>query len=189
MVVPTKKYEIVDPMSSPRAAEFRDQIYGRQAEFERLDTDGDGFLSPEEYNGPVKMFTELDTDGDGRLSPDEAMHMMTFAEIPSGTFVMGTDQPIRAFFEPATDAGPAREVAIDAFKMSTTEVTNAQYSLYLNSALAAGEIVVKLGDAGGPQTRVYVPLPAYAVEGAPDTSHAGRTRVVMRPSTVIFNDS
>lgn len=181
MVVSTKKYEIVDPMGGPRAAELRNQVYDRQAEFERLDADSDGFLSPEEFNGPNKMFTELDTDGDGRLSPDEAMHMMTFAEIPSGTFVMGTDEPIRAFFEPATDAGPDREVAIDAFEMSTTEVTNAQYSLYLNSALAAGEIVVKLGDAGGPQTRVYVPLPAYAVEGAPETSHARRIFTVLSP--------
>lgn len=181
----TRTYEIVDPMSGPRAAEFRDQIYDWEKEFAKLDLDGDGFLSLEDYNGPEKLFAELDTDRDGRLSREEAKYMVTFAEIPAGSFAMGTDEPIRAFFEPATDASPAHEVAIDAFRMSTTEVTNAQYCLYLNSALVAGEIVVKLGDAGGPQTRVYVSLPAYAVEGAPGMPYAGQIYTVLSPVSCV----
>lgn len=165
----------------PRPAEFRDQVYDRQDEFEKLDTDGDGLLSMEEYNGSLKMFTDLDTDGDQMLSLEEAKYMLTLAKIPAGRFTMGTDEPIRAFFEPATDSGPAHEVRLDEFKMSATEVTNAQYVLYLNSALAAEEIVVRLDTASGDQTRVYYPVPAYVVEGPPGTKYAGLPYIHLSP--------
>jgi len=171
-----------DPMlGNVREAELRDQVYNRQEEFEKLDTDGNGFLSVDEYNGTPKLFQDLDTDGDEQLSLGEAKYMLTFAEIPSGSFTMGTDEPIRAFFEPSEDGGPAHEVKIDGFKMSATEVTNAQYVLYLNSALEAGEIVVKLGSVSGDQTRVYYPVPTYVVEGAPGTEYAGWPYIHLSP--------
>jgi sulfatase modifying factor 1 len=178
--------EAPDPsIMEPRPAEFRDQIYDRQAEFEKLDTDGDGFLSVVEYNGPEKLFSDIDTNGDEQLSPEETRYMMTFAEIPSGGFVMGTDEPIQAFREPATDSGPAHEVKIDGFKMSATEVTTAQYVLYLNSALEAGEIVVRLDTVPGLDTRVNYPVPAYVVEGPPGTEYAGLPYTYLSPITAL----
>ena len=172
-------------MPDPREVEFREQVYDREVVFESLDTDNDGFLSETEYKGPWKMFQELDLDGDSALSPDESKYMMTFADIPTGSFMMGTDTPIQAFFEPATDAGPAHHVKIDGFKMSATEVTNAQYALYLNSALEAGEISVKLGSVSGVQTRVFYPVPAYVVEGAVGSQYPGLPYVHLTPVSPI----
>lgn len=165
----------------PREVEFREQVYNREIEFGILDIDEDGFLSDSEYNGPWKMFQEMDTNGDNELSLDEAKYMMTFSDIPEGSFIMGSDVPIQAFFEPATDSGPAHQVNIDGFKMSATEVTTAQYTLYLNSALEAGEIEVKLDTVSGPQTRLYYPVPAYVVEGAVGTEYAGLPYIHLSP--------
>lgn len=38
---------------------------------ERLDTDGDGFVSEDEFDGPEEHFTEFDANGDGYISVDE----------------------------------------------------------------------------------------------------------------------
>jgi formylglycine-generating enzyme required for sulfatase activity len=170
---------------TPREAEFREQIYDREGEFRKMDMNNDSFLSVEEYRGTEKLFQDMDTNSDNKLSPEETEYMMTFADIPSGNFIMGTDEPIKAFFEPATDGGPAHNVKIDGFKMSTTEVTTAQYVLYLNSALEAGEIVVFLGNVSGHQTRIYYPVPAYVVEGAPGTKYAGKPYIHLSPVTAL----
>ncbi len=176
-------YALEDPFGGPRPAEFREQIYDRQNEFEKLDVDGNGFLSFMEYNGTSRLFKDMDINKDRKLSPEEAKYMITFAQIPSGSFIMGANVPIRAFFEPATDGAPAHKVIISGFKMSATEITNAQYCMYLNSALKAGQIIVRLGDAGGIETRVYVPVPAYVVDGAPGTEFAGKIYTVLSPVT------
>ena len=47
-------------------------------------------------------------------------------EIPSGTFWMGTDNPPMEDW----DEAPRREVKVDAFRMSATEITNAQYEAF-----------------------------------------------------------
>lgn len=40
--------------------------------FDRMDRDGDGRLSPEEFrNAMLRVYTDLDRDGDGTLSSDE----------------------------------------------------------------------------------------------------------------------
>ncbi|MCK5115312.1 MAG: SUMF1/EgtB/PvdO family nonheme iron enzyme [Candidatus Aegiribacteria sp.] len=170
---------------TPRSAEFRDQVYDRESEFRSLDINDDDFLSPEEYNGTAELFHEMDSDGNGLLNHEETEYMITLTEIPTGSFTMGTDIPIRAFFEPATDASPAHEVAIDSFRMSATEITTAQYVLYLNSALGAGEITVRLGDVSDEQTRVFYPVPAYVVEGAPGTEFAGNPYTHLSPITAL----
>ena len=84
----------------------------------RQDLNGDETVSAREYNGPPKMFKELDTDGDSKLSLEEARWMMTFSSIPSGRFMMGSETG-------GNDEKPVHEVKIDAFQMSTTEVTTA----------------------------------------------------------------
>lgn len=165
----------------PRAAEFREQIYNRQEEFEKLDTNGDGFLSVGEYNGSQRLFSDMDTNGDRQLSLEEAKYIITFAEIPSGSFTMGTDDPIRAFFEPATDGGPAHDVKIDEFKMSATEITNAQYVMFLNSALKAGEIEVHHESVSNNQTRLHYPVPAYVVYGPKESKYEGKPYIHLSP--------
>ena len=170
----------------PRDVELRDQVYDRQAEFDRLDADGDGYLTSAEYNGTEQLFVELDDDDDGFMSPDEARYMMTFADIPGGSFTMGTDEPIQAFQEPATDASPAHKVRVDAFQMAATEITTTQYALYLNSALEAGEITVSLGDVSDEyNTRVGYPVPAYVVEGAEGKAFAGEIFIHLSPITAL----
>lgn len=166
-----------------RAVEFRDQVLDRTAEFERLDSDGDGFLIVDEYNGTPKLFADMDVDGDNKLNPQETQFMMVFAEIPSGNFIMGSDEPIQAFFEPDVDAAPAHEVTIDAFKMAATEITTAQYVLYLNSALEAGEITVFLGEVHDDVERFHYPIATYLVEGAPGTEYEGMPYIDLSPVT------
>jgi len=139
-----------------------------------------------EYNGTQALFDDLDTDGDGQLIPEEARYMMTFVDIPGGRFTMGTDDPIRAFEEAATDSGPAHEIQVDGFKMAATEITTIQYAVYLNSALEAGEITVYLGDVSDEYlTRVFYPVPAYVVEGAPGMEHAGQIFIHLSPITAL----
>jgi formylglycine-generating enzyme required for sulfatase activity len=165
----------------PRKAEMRAPIYNRETEFDKMDKDADGFLSPTEYNGSEKLFAEMDLDASGTLSKTETKNMITFAEIPTGTFMMGSAVPLRAFFEPATDCTPLHEVQLDAFKMSATEVTNAQYVMYLNSALAAGEIEVVESTVSNNQTRLHYPVAAYAVFGAKGTKFEGKPYIHLSP--------
>jgi len=47
-------------------------------------------------------------------------------DIPAGTFLMGTDNPPMEDW----DEAPRREVKVDAFRMSATEITNAQYEAF-----------------------------------------------------------
>ncbi len=51
-----------DKGTPPSAAEF----------IERLDKDGDGLVSMEEFDGPEEHFTKSDKNEDGYLSEDEA---------------------------------------------------------------------------------------------------------------------
>ncbi|CAA6677265.1 MULTISPECIES: hypothetical protein [unclassified Lentimonas] len=39
---------------------------------ERLDADGDGKVSQDEFDGPDEHFTKCDSDGDGYITEDEA---------------------------------------------------------------------------------------------------------------------
>lgn len=54
--------------------------------------------------------------------------------IPAGSFTMGDDNSAW------TRERPAHEVTIDAFEIGKYEVTNAQYTAYLNEAMAADDV-------------------------------------------------
>ena len=45
---------------------------GPQDFIQRLDKDGDGMVSPDEFDGPADHFSHFDTDGDGFIDEDEA---------------------------------------------------------------------------------------------------------------------
>ena len=47
-------------------------------------------------------------------------------EIPSGSFTMGTAQPPMEDW----DEAPARCISVPAFRMSATEITNAQFEAF-----------------------------------------------------------
>ncbi len=166
-----------------RDVEFREQLLDRQAELERLDADGDGALSEEEYNGTAKLFADTDTNGDGAIDAEEARFMTVFAEIPAGTFTMGQDEPAMAFFEPETDLTPAHQVTIDAFSMGATEITNAQYVMYLNSALEVGEITVRLGEMNEDVERYHYPVATWIIEGGPGAEYEGMQYLNLSPVT------
>jgi len=156
-------------------AEIREQVYDREEQVNKLDENGDGYLTIDEYNGTSKLFKDMDLDGDNRLSAEETKYMMTFENIPTGSFTMGTDEPTTAFGIKQEVSSPAHPVTIDGFQMATTELTTAQYCLYLNSALKAGQIIVEIGDMSAiEKERMIYPAPTYEVMGAPGTTYQGK---------------
>ena len=56
----------------------------------------------------------------------QALPVPRMVDIPAGTFWMGTDNPPMEDW----DEAPRREVKVDAFRMSATEITNAQYEAF-----------------------------------------------------------
>ncbi len=51
-----------------------------------------------------------------------SVQVPVLVDIPAGSFVMGSDNPPM----PEWDEAPAHEVTLPAFRMSATEITNAQ---------------------------------------------------------------
>jgi len=68
--------------------------------------------------------------GDHHDIPD-----ITFVTIPSGTFQMGDEVG-----DLWNACSPVHSVTVSGFEMSVYEITNAQYAIYLNGALASGDI-------------------------------------------------
>ena len=56
----------------------------------------------------------------------QALLLPRMVDIPAGTFWMGTDNPPMEDW----DEAPRREVKVEAFRMSATEITNAQYEAF-----------------------------------------------------------
>ncbi len=165
-------------LAGARSAELREQTYSRQSEFSKLDTNSDGFVSAGEYNGGPQLFAATDTDSDGKLSLQEAKYMITFVDVPAGSFTMGargTDPSV----VPIQDAGPEHRVSVDGFRMAATEVTTAQYARFLNSALQAGQITVERANSG--PGRIVYPLPVWTVYGAPGTKYEGKPYHALSP--------
>ena len=55
-----------------------------------------------------------------------SVQVPVLVDIPAGSFVMGSDNPPM----PEWDEAPAHEVTLPAFRMSATEITNAQYEAF-----------------------------------------------------------
>lgn len=153
-------------------AEIRDQVYDREAKVNELDKNNDDYITLNEYNGTEKLFNDMDLDGDMKLSSEETENMMTFETIPTGSFIMGTDNPITAFGNEEVASSPAHPVTVDGFQMATTELTSAQYCLYLNSSLKAGQIDVQLAPLVAiEQDRMIYPVSVYEIRGAMGTTY------------------
>lgn len=154
-------------------AENRPQQYNRHDDFIELDVNDDGYLSVDEYYGLEKMFNDMDLNKDHLLSWEEAKYMMTFAEIQAGNFTFGTDDEFAAFGTPPGDQGPAVNIYLDTYLMSKTELTTAQYVMYLNSALEAGEIDVVLGDMMIADKRFNREVPTWEIHGGAGSQYEG----------------
>jgi formylglycine-generating enzyme required for sulfatase activity len=161
------------------AAELTEQVYSRSVEFANLDTNGDGFLSAAEYNGTRRLFDATDTNGDNKLSLEEAKYVITFSDIPSGSFMMGSDAAGGGAGMSLRHATPVHEVSVDGFHLSSTEITTAQYALFLNSALEAGQIVVERANSG--PARIEYPVPIWTVSGAAGTAFEGKPYTALSP--------
>jgi len=160
------------------SAELTEQIYDRGVYFSNLDTDNNEFLAMGEYNGTPQLFEAMDIDSDGLISKDEAKYMITFADIPSGSFTMGTESTTPTVV-PLQNAGPEHTVSVDGFQMAHTEITTAQYARFLNSALKEGKITVSRANSG--PARIVYPLPIWSVYGAPGTEHEGKLYNAISP--------
>ena len=71
----------------------------------------------------------------------QALPLPRMVDIPAGTFWMGTDNPPMEDW----DEAPRREVKVDAFRMSATEITNAQYEAF-DPTHKRGEQGFSMGD-------------------------------------------
>ena len=91
-------------------------------------------VTVENNDKEVQNINATKLGGDG---PHE-VHGIIFIQIPGGTFQMGN---ILGGF--TSDELPVHTVTLDAFEMSVYEITNAQYTVYLNEELASGNITVK----------------------------------------------
>ena len=65
-------------------------------------------------------------------------------DIPGGTFIMGNNSSPPMF----DDQDPEHEVTVDGFKMSTTEISNAQYLIFLNEMAALDYLIIEEGVPG-----------------------------------------
>ncbi len=60
-------------LSSKEIAKSQEQVReeARKRFFDRIDTDGNGTISKEEFRGPAERFDRIDADGNGAITPEE----------------------------------------------------------------------------------------------------------------------
>jgi formylglycine-generating enzyme required for sulfatase activity len=87
---------------------------------------------------------------------------LTWVAIPGGTFDMGSPD---GELGRDLDEGPVHEVALDAFEMSTTEVTVTHYAAWLNSEIILGRAIVSGDQVRATRGGIH-PDTLYVVLGA-----------------------
>ncbi len=90
---------------------FRD----RMSDIAEMDTDGDGYVSYDEFEGPERMFDRADTDGDGFLDTDEIEEIRRRIEKRAES---GERRPNRMRFE-EMDANADSVLTADEFRGPT----------------------------------------------------------------------
>lgn len=98
-------------------------------------------IIPEWFNsGKLELVVGTDTTNSIYIVKIAGIPGITMVSLPADSFRMGTI--VLSDDDDFADERPAHTVTLDAFQISATEITNAQYAAYLNDALAAGEITV-----------------------------------------------
>jgi formylglycine-generating enzyme required for sulfatase activity len=77
---------------------------------------------------PTPTFTPKPRAGDTRVSPEDGAVMVY---VPAGEFQMGSDPEVDP--DADSDEQPVHTVALDAFWIDQTEVTNARFATFLNA--------------------------------------------------------
>jgi formylglycine-generating enzyme required for sulfatase activity len=98
------------------------------------DMDENGSVNIFDLLGLLKVLSGSEEPGIIYWGPDTTVIQgITMVSIPGGTFQMGstTGESIEQ---------PVHQVTVSSFQISAYEITNAQYAVYLDSALASGEI-------------------------------------------------
>jgi len=114
------------------------------------DVNASGSVDIFDLLGLLKILSGAETPGIIYWGP-----VITFVSIPGGRFQMGSSTG-------ESDEQPVHQVTVSAFQMSTKEITNSQYAVYLNEASAAGEITATsssvTGSKGDYSGREYIYL-------------------------------
>ncbi|GJQ62911.1 MAG: hypothetical protein SCALA702_19640 [Melioribacteraceae bacterium] len=111
-----------------------------------------------------KLFSVLLITSLFTLATAQTVNNIEFVEIPSATFSMG--EPESEYEGPPGSYDAAvHNVTLSKFWMSKTEITNLQYVNFLNEALTAGLVEVKVETANGPDKGKTL---VFGTDSAPD---------------------
>ena len=106
-------------------------------------------------SGQLRLMVGTDTTNSIYIVKTAGIPNIMMVSIPADSFQMGS-------FSVEINERPVHTVALDAFQISETEITNAQYAAYLNVALALGEITVTtdsvIGVSGDYSGQTYLEL-------------------------------
>jgi hypothetical protein len=106
-------------------------------------------------SGRLKLVVGADTTNSIYIVKTAGIPNITMVSILANSFEMGS-------LSTEIDERPVHTVTLDAFQISETEITNAQYAAYLNVAFALGEITVTpdsvIGASGDYSGQTYLEL-------------------------------
>jgi len=104
---------------------------------------------------PADPAPDMGAEGEGEGEGEGPA--IEWVSIAAGTFTMGVE---------GGGDNPAHDVTLSAFEISATEVTNRQYLVFLEAAMAAGQIYVEAAQRMGPGGMTN-DLYAFGAEGTP----------------------
>ena len=111
-------------------------INSGEVELLQFDLERITIVIPEWFDrGEIKLVVGSDTTNGIYIVRDEGIPGIKMVSLPADSFLMGADTL-------ELDERPEHTVTLDAFQISATEITNAQYAAYLNVALDLGDITV-----------------------------------------------
>jgi formylglycine-generating enzyme required for sulfatase activity len=126
------------------ALDVRGHLYNAVFKIHRYSLDYAAFAGRDMTPGGQLELYDSSTIGGGGTTYSYSVagvDIPAVVSIPAGQFEMGDHYDLGGL-EHASDELPIHTVSIDSFSMGTTEITNEQYSDYLNSALSQGLIEV-----------------------------------------------
>lgn len=120
------------------------------------------------YSGELRLVAGADTTNGKYVVRIAGIRGINMVPIPAGSFKMGENHILYM----APDNAFVHTVSLDAFRMSNTEITNAQYAAYLNAAFEMGEITATedsvIGSSGEYSGQTYLEFyKGYFIDSTP----------------------